>query len=254
MSPTAPYAVTPPHKLARDFGMVGAVVVLHLGVMGALQVGLGREPERAPPTVVVARLIEQADAAPQPMQHPPAPLLGKPAVAQPALASMSQAPAPEPAPVAPTLAAAGALPAVPTPASPAIAPTPSPTISPMAPVIAPATPAGVPGVSMGSSSAVVHPSALTQRVAATLPATRGCQKPPYPTLSERREEQGTVHLKFLIGADGRVLESHIEQSSGYARLDEAARVGLSLCQFKPATVDGKPEASWVIMPYTWRLE
>ena len=64
----------------------------------------------------------------------------------------------------------------------------------------------------------------------------------------------TVQLKFLVGADGKVIESAVEKSSGFRRLDEAARAGLSKCQFKPATVDGNPQQSWASMKYTWRLE
>ena len=81
-----------------------------------------------------------------------------------------------------------------------------------------------------------------------------CEKPEYPSASRRMEEEGTVHLRFLVGADGKVLQAEIEKSSGYKRLDEAARAGLARCQFRPATVDGKPEQSWASMRYTWRLE
>jgi protein TonB len=81
-----------------------------------------------------------------------------------------------------------------------------------------------------------------------------CEKPEYPSASKRLEEEGTVTLKFLVGADGKVLESAVEKSSGFRRLDEAARAGLSKCQFKPGTVDGKPQQSWASMKYTWRLE
>jgi protein TonB len=81
-----------------------------------------------------------------------------------------------------------------------------------------------------------------------------CEKPEYPSASKRFEEEGTVTLKFLVGADGKVLESAVEKSSGFRRLDEAARAGLSKCQFKPGTVDGKPQQSWASMKYTWRLE
>ena len=81
-----------------------------------------------------------------------------------------------------------------------------------------------------------------------------CEKPEYPSASRRLEEEGTVHLRFLVGADGKVLQSEVEKSSGYKRLDEAARAGLSRCQFRPATVDGKPEQAWASMRYTWRLE
>lgn len=68
------------------------------------------------------------------------------------------------------------------------------------------------------------------------------------------EEEGTVSLKFLIGVDGKVMQADIEKSSGFVRLDEAARNALSKCQFRPGTVDGKPEQSWANIKYTWRLE
>jgi protein TonB len=57
-----------------------------------------------------------------------------------------------------------------------------------------------------------------------------------------------------VGADGKVIESAVEKSSGFRRLDEAARAGLSKCQFKPGTIDGKPQQTWASMKYTWRLE
>ena len=63
-----------------------------------------------------------------------------------------------------------------------------------------------------------------------------------------------MNLRFLIGADGSVLQSEVIKSSGFVRLDEAARNALAKCQFRPGTVDGKPEASWASIQYTWRLE
>ncbi|MBC7858731.1 MAG: energy transducer TonB [Burkholderiaceae bacterium] len=82
---------------------------------------------------------------------------------------------------------------------------------------------------------------------------RFCGKPEYPSASRRFEESGAVVLNFLIDADGRVVQSKIESSSGYERLDEAARRALSLCRFKPGTVDGKPEKSWHTLKYVWQL-
>ena len=84
--------------------------------------------------------------------------------------------------------------------------------------------------------------------------TKACEKPEYPSKSLRNEEQGTVMLSFLIGLDGRVVDSKIEKSSGSRDLDRAAIAGLSLCKFKPGTVDGKPEQSWTKMQYVWKLE
>ena len=105
------------------------------------------------------------------------------------------------------------------------------------------------------SSAVQAPTAAKEpvRTGAVVNAAN-CEKPDYPSASRRLEEEGTVSLRFLVGADGKVVQSEIEKSSGYKRLDEAARSGLSRCSFKPATVDGKPEQSWASMKYTWRLE
>lgn len=63
-----------------------------------------------------------------------------------------------------------------------------------------------------------------------------------------------MSLRFLVDVDGKVIQAEVEKSSGFKRLDEAARSGLSRCIFKPATVDGKPEQGWASMKYTWRLE
>ena len=81
-----------------------------------------------------------------------------------------------------------------------------------------------------------------------------CPKPAYPPASRRLEEEGTVGLRFLIGVDGSVLQSEVVKSSGFTRLDEAARNALAKCQFRPGSVDGKPEQSWASIQYTWRLE
>jgi len=81
-----------------------------------------------------------------------------------------------------------------------------------------------------------------------------CTKPEYPPASRRKEEEGTVELKLLVGIDGQVIQSEIVKSSGHPRLDEAAKAGLARCRFQPATVDGKPEPDWATLRYTWRLE
>ena len=62
-----------------------------------------------------------------------------------------------------------------------------------------------------------------------------------------------MKLGFLIGVDGKVKESRVDESSGHPRLDEAARRALSRCRFVPGTVDGKVEESWAQLLYTWRI-
>lgn len=46
--------------------------------------------------------------------------------------------------------------------------------------------------------------------------------PQYPAFSRKRKEEGTVHLLITI-SENSVTECKIEKSSGYARLDEAAK-------------------------------
>ena len=95
-------------------------------------------------------------------------------------------------------------------------------------------------------------SAFAQNIATTINAS-SCERPEYPSASKRLEEEGTVQLKFLVGADGKVIESAVEKSSGFRRLDEAARQSLSKCTFKPGTKDGVAVESWASMKYTWGL-
>jgi bla regulator protein BlaR1 len=81
-----------------------------------------------------------------------------------------------------------------------------------------------------------------------------CVKPMYPKESLRYEHQGTVTLAFKIGADGKVQESNLKNSSGFPLLDETAREAIAKCQFRPATQGGKPIAAWMQMQYVWTLK
>jgi protein TonB len=145
------------------------------------------------------------------------------------------------------------LPPPPAPKPPPPAPPPPPT----APVVTSPSPAAIQLPAAPTVAAPVAPpapAAPAVRTSAVIQAGATCAKPDYPSASRRLEEEGTVTLKFLIGVDGRVMQAEVEKTSGFQRLDEAARNALSKCQFKPGTVDGKPEQSWASIKYTWRLE
>jgi TonB family protein len=83
---------------------------------------------------------------------------------------------------------------------------------------------------------------------------KDCKKPEYPKSSLRNEEKGTVKLSFEIDVDGKVLQGKIVRSSGFKALDDAALVGIGKCPFKPATENGAPVRSWVMVQYVWALE
>jgi bla regulator protein BlaR1 len=80
-----------------------------------------------------------------------------------------------------------------------------------------------------------------------------CEKPVWPKQSLRDGNQGTVTLAFKIGEDGKVENSRLQKSSGFALLDEAAREGIAKCRFRPATQGGKPVPAWMRMQYVWTL-
>lgn len=65
----------------------------------------------------------------------------------------------------------------------------------------------------------------------------------YPSFSRRRGEEGTVKLAIHIDKDGRVTSIDTVQSSGYSRLDKAARAAIEQALFKPATRNSKVIAS-----------
>ncbi|MCC2974201.1 energy transducer TonB [Massilia sp. IC2-476] len=78
-----------------------------------------------------------------------------------------------------------------------------------------------------------------------------CARPVYPEEEFKQNHEGTVTLRFLIGADGRVKDSRMVKSSGYPALDEAARAGLVKCRFHPPMADGKPVDAWTHIQYVW---
>ena len=205
---------------------LGLVVVLHLLLFWAISSGLARAVVKKIQGPVEAVLLEDTkpDIPPPPPPPPPKNLPPPPPAYVPPVELAVAAPAPVNAIAAVTAAA----------------PAQAAQIAPAA--VAPAAPAPAPA-----------PAAPPVRVAAVVNSAN-CETPDYPSASRRLEEEGTVSLRFLVGVDGKVIQAEVEKSSGFKRLDEAARAGLSKCAFKPATVDGKPEQGWASMKYTWRLE
>ncbi len=78
-------------------------------------------------------------------------------------------------------------------------------------------------------------------------------KAEYPKAALMNEEQGVVSMAFLVSADGRVLESKLEKTSGFKSLDKAAISAITACKFKPGSKDGKPDSTWTKVEYNWTL-
>jgi len=72
--------------------------------------------------------------------------------------------------------------------------------------------------------------------------------PVYPRESQRRREYGTVVLRVLVDAFGKPAQIQIEHSSGYERLDTAARQAVEKFLFRPYEVNGVAQAAQVLIP------
>ena len=80
-----------------------------------------------------------------------------------------------------------------------------------------------------------------------------CARPVYPEQSLRDKQTGAVGLGFLVGPDGDVRDSRVNSSSGSVPLDEAARLAIAKCSFKPAMKNGVAVQSWALVQYVWTL-
>ncbi|MCF7847850.1 MAG: energy transducer TonB [Kiritimatiellales bacterium] len=83
--------------------------------------------------------------------------------------------------------------------------------------------------------------------------TNGIFKPPYPRLSRRLGEQGTITISIEVLPDGKAGKISVIRSSGFSRLDNAALQAIGKTTFVPATRLGKKIASTMTLSYTFRL-
>lgn len=81
-------------------------------------------------------------------------------------------------------------------------------------------------------------------------------KPPaprYPPDSRRSREQGLVSLRVLIDEKGHAREVRVHRSSGFPRLDEAARLAVTRALFRPYVEAGVARQAIVIVPIEFAL-
>jgi protein TonB len=200
---------------------ISVVVVLHVLIVYALLTGLARKVVEVIQQPVETKIIEEFKPPPPPPPDKPVP--------------------PPPKAVAPP------PPFVP---PPEVKVTPPPQDN----VIAAVTNVKPPSNDLPTS--VAQPSAAGEAGPAHTSAkiAGNCEKPEYPRSSLRNEEEGMVTVKLTIGADGNVLDSAVEKSSGFKDLDRATVKAWSLCHFSPAMADGKAVQSSTRMQYVWKLE
>jgi len=86
------------------------------------------------------------------------------------------------------------------------------------------------------------------------PTYRVTPKPAYPRLAERRRWEGTVLLKVVIDATGKVGRVDIDRSSGYEVLDQAALQQIQSWRFHPARRGGRAVEGEVLVPVEFVLD
>jgi protein TonB len=120
-------------------------------------------------------------------------------------------------------------PAAPAVAEKKIAPAPAPAAS-----SASATPAKTsPSAAPRSAPAATQSAAISDAPArVTNPSLVGCALE-YPERARKRNQQGTVRLRYQIGANGRATDITVIESSGHRLLDEAAQKIIADCKFQP---------------------
>jgi protein TonB len=212
---------------AERRALVLLVTAAHvLAAWGLLQLQAVRDAVREVAPLVVDLV---APPAPEPARPAPAP----PPQPRPVL----------PPPPAPMIAAALApVPAPETFTTPAPPPEPPPIAAAPQPAPAPPAPPAPP------------PPPPRRVVAAT--AVQYLVLPPVevPRLSRRAGESGTVWLRVVVDVRGHPLQVSVQQSSGFARLDEQALWAMRQARFKPQTENGQPIELEVSAPIEYALE
>ena len=220
--------------ITRNAVIAFGVVLFHALALWGLQSGLLR---RAVEIVLPVQLVAEFIDPPRPREVPPPP-----------------APTPTTKPVATT----------PTRPVPVMAPQPiainDPSPSPNAPTGV-ATPIPLPPIA--ATVAAVATAAPVQVALPTPPRVElpssdadylQNPKPPYPRLSKKLNEQGTVVMRVLIGSNGEPMKAEIGKSSGFDRLDESAATTVMKWRYVPGKRGGVAEAMWFNVPINFVLE
>ncbi|WP_323072461.1 energy transducer TonB [Mycetohabitans endofungorum] len=214
---------------------LAVVALLHAGVIAWLVYG---RADTVPTVTVESRPIMAellAPPAPVAVQSTPTPAPKPKSVVMPRPSPKPIVKNPAPAPTPPMPVRDTPSQSVPTPPASPAAPAPAPVAEPASPA-----PSSHSVVAQGAPKGV---------------AKLDCQivRPDYPALSRRREETGTVIVNLVVGLDGKVERATIKKSSGYDRLDAAARNAALASTCRPYIENGQPIRVTADQPYVFNL-
>jgi protein TonB len=125
------------------------------------------------------------------------------------------------------------------------APPPPPTPVPVPPIEAPVAPVAVAPAPEQAPATVTPPRFNAAYL--TNPA------PAYPLVSREMGEEGRVVLRVFVNERGEPQEVQVRTSSGYNRLDDAARDTVRKWKFVPAKRGDTAVGAWVLIPLSFSL-
>jgi protein TonB len=209
---------SPIHR--QRFLIVASVLLLHVLALWALQTGLLQRVLVLAEEVVIP--VEFITPVTPPEIKPPPVLAKPPPSSKTPVAATAPSPAPPVAPAPVPLAIPDTTPSANAPVGVIHAPA----------VVAPVAPAPMAPAPMAAAPAPKVELPMTDIKHLYKP------EPKYPRLSEWRREQGMAVIHILVGVDGRVREASVKASSGYERLDRAAREKVLEWTFLPRKRNG----------------
>jgi periplasmic protein TonB len=209
-----PYAPADGSFLTRRTLVFVLIVLLHVGMVWALNSGLSQRVVQVVLGPIETRMIDEAPKVDEPPPPPPPKIETPPPFVPPPEVAID----------------------IPMDVAPATAITQTTTKKPVAqPPIQPKAPA------VPTTAPKVDPR-------------RPPTKPDYPASSRRAGEAGTVVLDLYILPNGRVGDAKVQKSSGFPRLDEAAvKEAKRSWRFTPGTENGQPVAMWHSTKVTFNL-
>lgn len=107
--------------------------------------------------------------------------------------------------------------------------------------------------SAGSRASGFTPFTLEPRILNAADVVRAMRRE-YPTVLRDAGIGGTVRVNFFVDEDGGILDTRVEESSGYAALDDAALTVAGVIRFSPAMNRDRRVAVRVTFPIVFQVE
>ena len=215
----------------RLFVLLGVIAFHTLGLIALWLHPPARQAMNDVATLMVSIIRPVPPPPPPVVIEPPKPL---PVAPKPKAIERKSLPKPEPRIVAaPTTV-------------PAAIEVPAPPPEPLAPVKADEPP--------GPPPVIARPAPPAPIVLPNFNADYLNNPPPeYPATSRRMGEEGRVVLRVFVEASGLPSRVEIKSSSGFTRLDQAARDVVTQWRFVPARQGEEKIAAWVLVPIQFTL-